>query len=93
MLVLSRKRLQSLYIGKDIKVTALSEQEALDQYAQAGIPKPIAEYMVRKSGSTSNELADRACYDIGVENVQLYTGESSTGFKEWVEANKGLFKV
>lgn len=80
-------------IGKDIKVTALCEQEALDQYTQAGIPKPMAEYMVRKSGSTSNELADRACYDIGVENVQLYTGESSMGFKEWVEANKGLFSV
>lgn len=78
-------------IGKDIKVTALSEQEALDQYTQAGIPKPMTEYIVRKSGDTSNELADHACYNIGVENVQLYTGESSMGFKEWVEANRRLF--
>lgn len=78
-------------LGKDIKVTALNEQEGVDQYMQAGVPKPIAEYMVRKSGSTSNELADRAFYDIGVENVKLYTGEPSMGFKEWVEENKGLF--
>ncbi|KAF9885328.1 hypothetical protein FE257_013045 [Aspergillus nanangensis] len=80
-------------IGKEVKVTAIGEQEALDQFAQAGIPKVVAEYMVRKSGSTSNELTDRACYDIGVENVQLYTGKPSIAFEDWVKANKGLFSA
>ena len=31
-------------LGKDIKVTALNELEGVDQYIQAGVPKPIAEY-------------------------------------------------
>ena len=80
-------------IGKNVRVTTISEQEAFDQYTQAGIPKPMAEYMVRKSGSTSTEQRDRACYNVGVENVQLYTGKPSMKFEEWVEANRGLFRT
>ncbi|KAF9888636.1 hypothetical protein FE257_008394 [Aspergillus nanangensis] len=78
-------------INKDVKITTITEQEALDQYIQAGIPKAVAEYILRKSGSTSNELTDRPCYEIGVENVQLYTGKPPTGLEDWVKANKGLF--
>ncbi|KAF7587630.1 hypothetical protein BBP40_006914 [Aspergillus hancockii] len=80
-------------IGKDVKVTAISENVGLDQYTQAGIAKLRAEYMVQRSGSTPNELADRACYEIGVENVQLYTGEPSMQFEDWVAANKRLFRA
>lgn len=82
-----------IVLGKDVKVTALDEQQALDQYAGLGIPKPLAEYMVRKSGSISNELANRPCYDVGVENVRLYTGKPSMEFGKWVEENKELFTI
>ncbi|CAG8922834.1 unnamed protein product [Penicillium salamii] len=78
-------------VGKDITLATIGEKEALDEYIAGGIPKPLAEYMVQKSASTSNELTDRACYDIGVENVELYTGKPSTKFEDWVEENKELF--
>lgn len=78
-------------IGKDVKLTIIDEEEALDQYLAHGMHKPLAEYMVQKSASTSNELTDRAYYKTGVENVELYTGKPSTKFEDWVEANKGLF--
>lgn len=78
-------------LGKDVKVTSLSAEEGVDQYVQSGVPKPLAEYMVQKSGNSTNDLANRTSYNEGVENVKLYTGEPSMGFEEWVEANKGLF--
>lgn len=78
-------------IGKDITLATIGEKEALEEYIAGGIPKPLAEYMIQKSASTSNELTDRACYDIGVENVELYTGKPSTKFEDWVEENKELF--
>lgn len=78
-------------LGKDVKVTSISAEEGVNQYVQSGVPKPLAEYMVQKSGNSTNDLANRTSYDEGVENVKLYTGEPSMGFEEWVEANKGLF--
>ncbi|CAG8397754.1 unnamed protein product [Penicillium salamii] len=78
-------------IGKDITLATIGEKEALDEYIAGGISKPLAEYMVQKSASTSNELTDWDCYDIGVENVELYTGKPSTKFEDWVEENKELF--
>ncbi|KGO42116.1 hypothetical protein PEX1_077130 [Penicillium expansum] len=80
-------------IGKDVKLTLIDEEEALGQFIAGGIPKPFGEYMIRKSASTSNELTDRAYYQTGVENVELYTGKASTKFEDWVEANKGLFST
>ncbi|CAI7583811.1 unnamed protein product [Penicillium glandicola] len=80
-------------LGKEVKVTAISGEEALEQYTRIGIPKPLGDYMVRKSGTPSNELTDRAFYDIGVENVQLYTGKPSMEFEEWVRENSELFNV
>ncbi|OJJ64762.1 hypothetical protein ASPSYDRAFT_84756 [Aspergillus sydowii CBS 593.65] len=78
-------------LGKSVKIGSLSEQQALDEFDQAGIPKLLAEYMVRKSGATADETGGRAHYEEGVQNVQLYTGKPAQGFEEWVAENKALF--
>lgn len=78
-------------LGKDVKITSISAEEGMEQYVQSGVPKPVAEYMVRKSSTSTNDIGSRTCYDEGVENVKLYTGEPSMGLEEWVAANKGLF--
>jgi uncharacterized protein YbjT (DUF2867 family) len=80
-------------IGKDVKLTMINEEEAVEQFLASGVPKPFAEYMVQHAASASIKLADRACYEIGQENVELYTGKPATKFEDWVEANKGLFSV
>lgn len=80
-------------IGKDVKLTLIDEHEALEQYTAGGIPKPFAEYITQKFANTSNEFTERAFYETGVENVELYTGKPSTKFEDWVEANRGLFSA
>lgn len=79
-------------LGKGIKVSALTPQEATDQFLGAGIPKPLVDYMVSKLGdSAENDNSDRAHYDVGLSNVELYTGRPATAFADWVKENKTLF--
>ncbi|KAJ5871907.1 uncharacterized protein N7529_004260 [Penicillium soppii] len=78
-------------VGKDVKLTIIDEEEALEQSLAHGFPKPLAEYMIQTFASTSNEVTERAHYQVGVDNVELYTGKPSTKFEDWVEANKELF--
>ena len=81
-------------LGKDIKVSDVSEQEGREQFTNAGIPKPVADYMVRKIYASKNEdSSSRVRYDEGVANVHFYTGQPATKFQDWVEANKELFST
>ncbi|OJI98863.1 hypothetical protein ASPVEDRAFT_38347 [Aspergillus versicolor CBS 583.65] len=77
-------------LGKSVTIGSQTEQEALDGFVQAGIPKPVAEYMVKKLG-TATAGEGRAHYNEGVQNVQLYTGKPSQSLEEWVGENKALF--
>lgn len=78
-------------LGKDVKLKILTQQEGLDSFLQNGVPKPFADYMIRILSSSGKEEPIRPDYEIGVENVRLYTGKPSMGFQEWVELNKELF--
>lgn len=81
-------------LGKQVKVTPLNEQEAVDQLTGKGTPKPFAEYLVRLYQSTPEEMqARRSCYDEGILNVELYTGKPATRFQEWLEAYKEIFSA
>jgi nucleoside-diphosphate-sugar epimerase len=78
-------------LGKDVKLTDISQQEGLDQFLQNGVPKPFADYMIRVLAAAAEEQKSRTDYETGVENVRLYTGKPSMRFQEWVELNKDLF--
>ncbi|OQE26930.1 hypothetical protein PENFLA_c006G03563 [Penicillium flavigenum] len=78
-------------LGKNVKITTINAEEALEQHLSHGLPKPLAEYMIRRFGSDDNGNVPRAHYEEGVQNVQLYTGGPSTGFEKWVATNKDLF--
>ncbi|KAJ5808461.1 hypothetical protein N7474_009730 [Penicillium riverlandense] len=80
-------------LGKEVKFSKITAQEELDGHIQAGTPRPVAEYIVRVTGDPEPAAGRRANYEEGVENVKLYTGKPSTGFEEWVEANKELYSV
>lgn len=82
-------------LGKEIKVSSISGEEALAQYLSKGAPKAMAEYMIRALGDTDPDLEAGswlAHYKEGQENVQKYTGKPATPLREWVEANLDLFK-
>jgi uncharacterized protein YbjT (DUF2867 family) len=79
-------------LGKHIKVSELNSQEASDEFLRTGVPKPVADYMVRKLGNTADDdNSERKHYEIGVSNVKLYTGRPATSFAEWVKQNRDLF--
>ncbi|KAJ5758443.1 hypothetical protein N7520_005599 [Penicillium odoratum] len=80
-------------LGKAVKITTINAEEALEQHLGHGMPKPLAEYMIRRFGTDDDANVPRAHYEEGVQNVQLYTGTPSTGFEEWVTANKDLFNA
>ena len=80
-------------LGRDVQVTSIGAQEALDAYTRVGIPKTIAEYLVREFGATTGDVSERPNYKEGVDNVQLYTGKPATTLKEWVKANESLFSA
>lgn len=78
-------------MSKSVVVSEATPQEGLDQFLQAGIPPPVADYMIRKLGDISSANNERTDLEQGVENVQLYLGRPATKFEDWVEANKGSF--
>ena len=80
-------------LGKEVKLTSLDAEEGLKVLLGHGMPKPVADYIVRATvESRGKPKEDRFTrYDEGVENVKLYTGKPSTGFDEWVAENKAAF--
>jgi uncharacterized protein YbjT (DUF2867 family) len=80
-------------LGKNVKITPINAEEALEQHLSHGLPKPLAEYMIRRFGTDEDANVPRAYYEEGVQNVQLYTGAPSTSFEKWVATNKDLFNA
>ena len=78
-------------LGKEIKITESTAEEAYDEYIGHGMPKPIVEYIMRVYVDAKDNGMGRSFYETGVENVQLYTGQPATTFKDWVADNKALF--
>ncbi|KAJ5246575.1 hypothetical protein N7468_001558 [Penicillium chermesinum] len=81
-------------LGKEVKITTISAQEELDRSVKQGVPRPLAEYLVSLYEKNKNGvLYPRVNYEVGVQNVELYTGRPATSFKDWVKENKDLFSV
>lgn len=79
-------------VGKDVKIKVLTAQQDLEKHIEKGIPKPLAEYLIKLfENEKQGKPHFRADYETGVKNVELYTGRPSTPFEEWVKDNKQLF--
>ncbi|KAF2152212.1 NAD(P)-binding protein [Myriangium duriaei CBS 260.36] len=74
-------------LNQEVKVVDLNDEEGLSQYIDSGMSEETARYMVRVFGSKQPGGEPRSKfvnYQEGVDNVQLYTGEPSTSFENWV---------
>ena len=81
-------------LGKDVTITELDAQEALNMYTKAGMPQPFADYMVKALSRSSHEASlNRIRYEEGVKNVEQYAGRPATRLEEWAETNKALLSV
>lgn len=80
-------------LGKDVKITKTDAEEARKQFEANHVPKPLAEYMLRRFGEVQDEKVERPDYEEGVENVRVYTSKPATTLEEWVSDNKELFNT
>lgn len=82
-------------LGKNPKLESANEQEALAQFVDdRGVPRVVADYMIRQAGKTVPGKTQVFGYEISEEqlsNVQKYSGKKGTTFEEWVEQNKQMF--
>jgi len=84
-------RLVGKVLNKEVKITTIGPDEAREQFEKNHMPKPFADYMVKKLGEEQNESKERPKYREGVDNVERYTGRKATGLEDWVRDNKELF--
>lgn len=81
--------------GKDIKVIAITEEQGLQGYKDAGLPEPMAKTMVGVFGKRARGEDDDPykgpVFEEAVGNVEKYTATQPTGFQEWAEENKQAF--
>lgn len=82
-------------LGRTPKIERADEEDAYKMFVEErGVPKPVAEYMIRQLKKTFT--GDRQVFGYPVteeqlSNVQKYSGKKATTFKEWVEQNKEMF--
>lgn len=81
----------SRILGKQINVTTLGKEEAVEDMKQKGLPEMAAKWFVGSVTSQKSFIWDSpACQD-GVVNVQKYTHESPKRLEQWLEENKQKF--
>lgn len=81
-------------LGKDLKITTLSPEEAYQKYVERGMPPSFAEYMVKTLGTKGPDKGNGERfphYEDGVRNVKVYTGRPPMRLEDWVRQNKALF--
>ena len=83
-------------LDRDVKVTALSREEAWNNYIGSGMPEPYAKHLIDVLGTKGPDKGHGERfpkYEEGVNNVKLYTGRPSTSFEDWVRENKAEFST
>lgn len=83
-------------LDRDVKVTALSTEEARNNYLSIGLPESFAKYMIEvlsTKGPDKGFGEQFPKYDEGVDNVKLYTGKPSTSLEDWARDNRAEFST
>ena len=79
-------------LGKTAEVCEIDAASALEHHTKAGIPGPVAEYIVRTiAQAREGKVRQRQNYEEGVRNIESYLQRPALGFEEWVVQNRNLF--
>lgn len=78
-------------LGKDIKVTAIGKDEAVEDMKQKGLPEVVAKWYVESVTSQKSFIWGVPTCQDGMANVQKYTHRSPKKLEEWLEENKQKF--
>lgn len=81
-------------LGKEIKITSINEEQAVEAFKAKGMPEVFAKYLASKRGETRGGFmtSDKALWEEGVANVEKYTGHKVTAFEPWVKKNLDRFQ-
>ncbi len=87
-------RIFSRVLGKDIKITEQSNEEAVESMVNAGMPPPLAGQMVsllaRWGGGGELDFGlNSKTHEEAIANFQKYAGQLTT-LEDWARANKEL---
>ncbi|GFF57728.1 hypothetical protein IFM61392_07788 [Aspergillus lentulus] len=79
-------------VGKEVKITKIDEQEALqDMITAHGLPAPVAKTILGQLRKQDESGGFFGLPEEASANVQRYTGRPSLRFHEWVDLNKEKF--
>ncbi|GIJ90921.1 hypothetical protein Asppvi_009886 [Aspergillus pseudoviridinutans] len=80
-------------VGKEVKVTKVDEQEALQEMTENGMPEPVAKTLLvqLRLQEESGSFSSMPGYEEASANIQRYTGRPPLRFHEWVDLNKEKF--
>lgn len=82
-------------LDKNIDITPLYDQEAVDFYSNFA-PPFLAAYLIKKYQDIQqgfDSMTDRPWFEEGKTNIQKYSGKRAQTYEEWVRDNKHLFTV
>ncbi|KAJ5594965.1 uncharacterized protein N7459_001173 [Penicillium hispanicum] len=80
-------------LGKEIKVTTIPKEEAVDGFKQHGIPPPVAEWLVNDVTETPGAFFRAPTYQEAAGNIQKYTQKDPVRFEQWIAENKQMLEA
>ncbi|KAJ5871905.1 uncharacterized protein N7529_004258 [Penicillium soppii] len=80
-------------LGKSINVIKIGEAKALKQMSDAGIPLPVANWMLDNAIRNPGASFRAPGYLEALGNVHKYTGKAPANFRQWMEENRDRFKA
>lgn len=78
-------------LSKPITVTRISEEEAATVMVKAGIPPPLANWLIRNVVDHPNYFWQSSDASTAINNIEKYSHNSPQRFEQWVENNKDKF--
>ncbi|KAJ5105678.1 hypothetical protein NUU61_003025 [Penicillium alfredii] len=78
-------------LGKEIRITLVGKEQAVEDMQQKGLPEPAAKWFVEAVTGQRSFIWDVPDCQVGMDNVQKYTHKTPVMFEQWLEENKEKF--
>lgn len=78
-------------LSKEIKITIIGKEEAVEDMQPKGLPKVAAKWFVESVTGKRSFIWDVPDHQVGVDNVQKYTHNAPVRFEQWLKENKERF--
>ncbi|KAK0613691.1 hypothetical protein B0T14DRAFT_405455, partial [Immersiella caudata] len=90
-------RIVKAVTGREGEIVEVGEEEGVEMYVEAGVPRVMAEYLVESFGKLKEMqgggggFLTEEQWEEGARAVEVYTGRPATSLEGWIEENKHEF--